>query len=85
VNPYRVEFHAKGDAEAQGLPSGAFVALFEKLVAVSRDPWARSGPEDSTDDPAFRWASFDRDLGVVHFLINDVDRVIRVHGVTWTG
>jgi hypothetical protein len=85
ANPYRVEFHAKGDDEARGLPEPAFVALFETLVAVSRDPWATSGPEDSMGDPAFRWVSFDRDLGVVHFMINDDSRVIRVHGVTWTG
>jgi hypothetical protein len=85
VNPYRVEFHAKGDDEAHGLPEHAFVALFETLVAVSRDPWAMSRAEDSTGEPAFRWASFDQDLGVVHFMINDQSRVIRVHGVTWTG
>lgn len=85
MSPYRVEFHAKGDAEARGLPEPAFVALFETLVAVSRDPWARSRPEDSTGDPEFRWTSFDHDLGVVHFLINERSRVIRVHGVTWTG
>lgn len=85
ARPYRVEFHAKGDDEARGLPPAAFAALFDRLVAVARDPWANSGPEDATGDPAFRWAPFDTDLGVVHFLIDDRSRVIRVHGVAWTG
>jgi hypothetical protein len=36
-------------------------------------------------DASFRWAAFDHGLGAVHFKIDDETRVIRVHGITWTG
>ena len=82
---YRVEFHAKGAAETRGLPEAAFTALFDKLVAVSRDPWELSNTDATMGDLGFRWAAFDSGLGVVHFVVDDAARVLRVHGVTWTG
>ena len=85
MNPYRVEFHAKGAAETHGLPENAFVALYETLVAVARDPWTRSRADEAISDPEFRWAPFDNGLGVVHFVVDKQSRVIRVHGITWTG
>lgn len=82
---YRVEFHAKGDAELRGLPSKPFEVLVAALVEVKPDPWGRSQPDPFYGDPAFRWASFDHGLGVVHFFIDEPEEVLRVHGVTWLG
>jgi hypothetical protein len=85
VSAYRVEFHAKGDAETIGLPAEAYVALYETLVAVSREPWVRSESDALMGDSSFRWAPFGKGLGVVHFKIDEDDHVLRIHGVTWTG
>jgi hypothetical protein len=85
VSAYRVEFHAKGDAETVGLPESAFTPLFETLVAVSRDPWGLSRPDPRMGDESFRWVPFDDGLGAVHVKIDEARRVVRVHGVTWTG
>jgi hypothetical protein len=85
LSAYRVEFHAKVDTETLGLPEAAFTALFDMLVAVSRDPWRLSRMDARMGDASFRWAAFDHGLGAVHFKIDDEARVIRVHGITWTG
>ncbi len=63
---YQVEFHAKGAAETVGLPTAAFMALYEELTTIARDPWGRTSPEDLMGDQTFRWASFDNGLGVVY-------------------
>lgn len=85
MSAYRVEFHAKGDDETLGLPEAPFTALFDVLVAVSRDPWRLSKRDARMGDESFRWAPFDRGLGAVHIKVEDVARVVRVHGITWTG
>lgn len=85
MTPYRVEFHAKGAAETIGLPAAAFTALYEELTTIARDPWRRTSPEDLLDDQTFRWTSFGNGLGVVYVMVDDQTRVVRVHGVTWTG
>jgi hypothetical protein len=85
VKAYRVEFHAKGDDEAYGLPKDAFVALFETLVAVSRDPWANSREDSLVGDPTYRWVPFGDGHGIVQIRVDEDKRVVRVHGVTWTG
>lgn len=81
----RIQFHAKGDAEAIGLPENAFVALVEALTEAARDPWTTTRPEDATADPVFRWAPFDRGLGVVYVRVDEDARTVTVHGVTWIG
>lgn len=85
MSGYRINFHAKGDAEAIGLPKDAFVALVEALTEAARDPWAVTFPEDAVGDPAFRWAPFDRGLGVVHVRVDEGARTVTVHGITWIG
>jgi hypothetical protein len=85
VSGYRIHFHAKGDAEAMGLPEDAFLALTEALTDVLRDPWAATRLEDASVDPAFRWTPFGLGLGIVHVRIDDQARTVTVHGITWIG
>jgi hypothetical protein len=85
VSVYKVVFHAKAATEVRGLPERASVALYDTLVAVSRDPWGQTQPDRLEDDPAFRFALFDHGDGAVHVRVDDDARVVRVHSVTWVG
>jgi hypothetical protein len=82
---HEVVFHAKAATEVRGLPERAGVALWETLVAASREPWAETMPDPLMDDPAFRFALFDGGDGVVHVRVSDGDRLVVVHSVTWIG
>lgn len=85
MTPYKVEFHAKGDAETQGLPDEAFLALVQALTVAARDPWANSRPDDPGGDRALRWMPFDAGRGVAQFRVDDDRGLVRVYGVTWVG
>lgn len=85
MSGYRVEFHAKADAETVGLPEDAFIHLIDALAEAARDPWANSREDRVFNDPAFRWVPFDRGLGVIQFIIDEPQQTLRVHSITWTG
>lgn len=82
---YRVEFAAAADAQLPGLPNGAFAALIDTLVKVSRDPWGQSSQESPEDDPAFRWVAFGAGLGVALLYVDEPQQIVRVYNVTWIG
>jgi hypothetical protein len=81
VTPYTVEYHAKGAAEIVGLPADAFEHLTRRLVEVARDPW-NTTTQDGPDTPAFRNTRFGS-TGLVQVFIDDMTRVVRVHGIVW--
>ena len=87
MTPYRIEYHAKGSAEIVGLPNDAFESLSQQLVEVLRDPWGETEPVDKGDPPpqAFRYAPFGGGRGLVHVFLDEDRRVVRVHGIVWSG
>lgn len=85
MNPYETVFHAKGATEVRGLPERPSKALYDALVAISRDPWGQTMEDPAERDGAFRFALFDDGDGVVHVRVDDQARTVTVHGVTWLG
>lgn len=85
MSAYQVAFHAKAATEVRGLPERAGKALWDTLVAVTRNPWAATSPDPLMGDEAFRFVLFDDGDGIVHILVDDQARTVTVHGVTWLG
>ena len=81
---YSVGFEAKALVQLNGLPSGAFEALVERVVDLVDAPWD-ADLMDARGNPAFRQAVFGQGLGLLSFRVDDSAELIRIFDVTWIG
>ncbi len=81
---YQVRFEGPALIQLNGLPSAAFDALVERVVALVDEPW------DATvmplgDDPAYRVTVFGSGYGLLSFHADDTAEIIRIFDITWIG
>jgi hypothetical protein len=76
---YRVEFDGAALVQLNGLPSAAFDALVQRVVALAEEPWDADLIAPG-DDPAERQAIFGECYGLVSFHVDDASELIRIFG-----
>ena len=81
---YRVRFEAYALVQLNGLPSDAFDALVERVVALVEEPWDAVVMSPG-DDPAYRRAVFGSGWGLLTFHVDDSAELIRIFDLTWIG
>jgi hypothetical protein len=66
--------------QLNGLPTTAFDALVERVVALVKEPWAADlmAPEDG---PAYRQAIFGEGYGLLSFHVDDAIEPIRIFDI----
>lgn len=79
---YRVEFEGAALIQLNGLPSAAFDALLERVVALVQEPWDADlmAPGDNS---AFREAIFGEGYGLLSFHVDDATELIRIFDIAW--
>ena len=81
---YRVEFERAALVQLNELPSTAFDALVERVVALVQEPWDADLMAPG-DDPAYRQAIFGEGYGLLSFHADDAAELIRIFDITWIG
>jgi len=81
---YRVEFDGAALVQLNGLPSAAFDALVQRVVALVEEPWD-ADLLVSGDDPAERQATFGDGYGLLSFYVDDAAELIRIFDIAWIG
>jgi hypothetical protein len=81
---YRVEFEGAALVQLNGLPSAAFDALVERVVALVLEPWDADLMAPG-DDRAYRQAVFGAGYGLLSFHVDDTAELIRVFDIAWIG
>jgi hypothetical protein len=81
---YRVEFEGAALVQLNGLPSAAFDALVERVVALVQEPWDADLMPPG-DDPAYRQAIFGEGYGLLSFHVGDAVELIRIFDIAWIG
>jgi hypothetical protein len=81
---YRIEFEGAALVQLNGLPSAAFDALLERVVALVQEPWDADlmGPGS---DPAYRQVIFGEGYGLLSFHVDDATELIRIFDIAWIG
>jgi hypothetical protein len=81
---YRAEFEGAALVQLSGLPSAAFNALVERVVALVEEPWDAELLAPG-DDPAYRQVIFGDGFGLLSFHVNDDSELIRIFDIAWIG
>jgi hypothetical protein len=81
---YRVEFEGPALVQLNGLPSVAFDALVERVVALAEEPWDAELLAPG-DNPARRQAIFGEGYGLLAFDVDDATELIRIYRIAWIG
>jgi hypothetical protein len=81
---YRAEFEGAALVQLNGLPSAAFDALAERVVALVQGPWDADLMAPG-DDPAYRQAIFAEGYGLLSFHVDDAAELIRIFDIAWIG
>ena len=81
---YQVEFYGAALVQLNGLPSAAFDALVERVVALVDEPWDADLMAPG-DDPAERQATFGEGYGLLSFYVDDAIELIRIFDIAWIG
>lgn len=81
---YRVEFEGAALVQLNGLPSAAFDALVERVVALVQEPWDADLMAPG-NDPAYRQAIFGEGYGLLSFHVGDATELIRIFDIAWIG
>jgi hypothetical protein len=81
---YRVEFDGAALVQLNGLPSTAFDALVQRVVALVEEPWDADLMAPG-DDPAERQSTFGEGYGLLSFHVDDADELIRIFDIAWIG
>lgn len=81
---YRVEFDGAALVQLNGLPSAAFDALVQRVVALVEEPWDASLMAPG-DDLAERQATFGEGYGLLSFHVDDAAELIRIFDIAWIG
>jgi hypothetical protein len=79
---YRVEFEGAALIQLNGLPSAAFDALLERVVALIQEPWDVDlmAPGDNS---GLREAIFGEGYGLLSFHVDDATELIRIFDIAW--
>jgi len=81
---YSVWFEGAALVQLNGLPSVAFDALVQRVVALVDEPWdAAVMPPGG--DPAYRMVVFGAGLGLLSFHADDMGEIIRIFDITGIG
>jgi hypothetical protein len=81
---YQVEFEGAALTQLNGLPSAAFDALVERVVALVQEPWDADLMAPG-DDPAYRQATFGDGYGLLSFNVDAAIELIRIFDIVWIG
>jgi hypothetical protein len=81
---YRVEFDGAALVQLNGLPSTAFDAPVQRVVALVEEPWDADLTAPG-DDPAERQATFGEGYGLLSFHVDDATELIRIFDIAWIG
>ena len=81
---YRVEFEGAALIQLNGLPSAAFDALLERVVALVQKPWDADLMAPG-NDPAYRQAIFGEGSGLLSFHVDEAAELIRIFDIAWIG
>lgn len=81
---YRVWFEGAALLQLNGLPSAAFDALVDRVVALVDEPWDATVMPPG-DDPAYRMTVFGSGYGLLSFHADDTAELIRIFDITWIG
>ena len=81
---YRVEFEGAALVQLNALPSAAFDALVERVVALVQEPWDADLMAPG-NDPAYRQAIFGEGYGLLSFHVDDATELIRIFDIAWIG
>lgn len=81
---YRVEFDGAALVQLNGLPSAAFDALVQRVVALVEEPWDADLMAPG-DDPAERQVTFGEGYGLLSFHVDDAIELIRIFDIAWIG
>jgi hypothetical protein len=81
---YGVEFEGAALVQLNGLPSAAFDALLERVVALVQEPWDADLMEPG-GDPAYRQVIFGEGYGLLSLHVDDAAELIRIFDITWIG
>lgn len=81
---YWAEFEGSALVQLYGLPSAAFDALVERVVALVEESWDAELLAPG-DDPAYRQVVFGEGLGLLSFHVNDDSELIRIFDIAWIG
>lgn len=81
---YQVRFENAALIQLNGLPSAAFDALVERVVALVDEPWDATVMPPG-DDPAYRMTVFGSGYGLLSFHADDAAEIIRIFDITWIG
>jgi hypothetical protein len=81
---YRVEFDGAALVQLNGLPSAAFDALVQRVLALVEEPWDADLMAPG-DDPAERQITFGEGSGLLSFHVDDAVELIRIFDIAWIG
>jgi hypothetical protein len=81
---YRVEFEGGALVQLNGLPSVAFNALVDRMVALVREPWD-ADLRVAADGSAHRETVFGEGFGLLSFRVNDAAKLISIFDIAWIG
>jgi len=81
---YQVEFDGAALVQLNGLPSAAFDALVQRVVALVEEPWDADLMAPG-DDPAERQVTFGEGYGLLSFHVDDAGELIRIFDIAWIG
>lgn len=81
---YRAEFEGPALVQLNGLPSAAFDALVERVVALVEEPWDADLMAPGSD-PAYRQTIFGEGYGLLSFRVDDAAELIRIFDILWIG
>jgi len=70
--------------QLNGLPSAAFDALVERVVALVHEPWDADLMAPG-DDPAYRQAILGGGYGLLSFHVDHAAELIRIFDIAWIG
>jgi len=81
---YRVEFEGAAVVQLNGLPSVAFDALVQRVVALVEAPWDADLVAPG-NDPAYRQVTFGGGYGLLSFHVDDAAEQISIFDIAWIG
>jgi hypothetical protein len=80
---YRVQFEGGALVQLNGIPSDAFDALVERVVALVEEPWDAIVMSPGGDS-AFRSTVFGGN-GIMYFRVDEAKQLISIFDVVWAG